>query len=444
MAKFTTIELDNYYNSSCAEPYPKVGVKPRWDEGTIDALSRLALGEVCARGIPFSLADLETEAHLIVLPASSDDGQPGESVVLPIGKKSHFVCFGHSCASRDNDGLEPAIGVEVARYTLVYADGSESMVAIRRRFEINPLRGGIGGSAFVAETMRSPRPLRPGESGPWGRNQTGVSGDNLPGIWIYAMPNPHPDKEIKEVRLQALTEDGVAIFGVTLAHFPDHPLRHWPRNTFRLSLPESVQVTPSDLTVDLDMGHITRLYPEPGLKETTWLDDPLTGLGSERQPVEPGRDFMVEATGSKAASFQIQAGEEKFELSYGEALKSGESRDEKGARVELCHPHKTWVHVKVIDEETGKPVPTRTRFLGPRGEYLPPYGHPAEVNTNWFEDEGGNIVLGGDTFAYLPGEFQIELPIGDVFVELHKGFEYEPTRKKLNIEPATRELTLKV
>ena len=444
MEKFTTIELDNYYNSSCAEPYPEVSAKPRWDEGTINALSRITLGEVYARGIPFSLSAPEAEQHLIVLPASSDDGQPGEPVALPIGKKAQFVCLGHSCASRDNDGLEPAIGIEVARYTLVYADGSEHTAAIRRRFEINPLGGGIGGSAFVAETMRSPRPLRPEESGSWGRDQTGVSGDNLPGIWIYAMPNPNPDKEIRELRLQALTEDGIAIFGVTLAHFPDHPLRHWPRNTFRLSLPESMQVTSEDLTVDLDMGHITRLYPEPGLNETTWLDDPLTGLGSEGRPAEPGHNFMVEATGSKAASFQIQAGEERFELSYGEALRCGESHDEKGARVELCHPHKTWVHVKVIDEETGKPVPTRTRFLGPRGEYLPPYGHPAEVNTNWFEDEGGNIVLGGDTFAYLPGEFQLELPVGDVFVELHKGFEYEPTRKKLNIEPATRELTLKI
>jgi hypothetical protein len=444
MEKFTTITLDNYYNSSRVEPYPKVGAKPRWDEGTINALNGLTLGEVCARGIPFSLADPEATAHLIVLPASTDDGKQGKPIALPIGKKAHFVCLGHSCARRDDDELNPAIGIEVARYTLVYEDGSEHTTAIRRRFEINPLGGGVGGSAFVAETMRTSRPLRPGEPGQWGWAQTGVSGDNLPGIWIYAMPNPNPQKEIKELRLQALTADGVAIFGITLAHFPDHPLRHWPRNTFRLSLPESVQVMPADLTVNLDMGHITRLYPDPGLNETMWLDDSLTGLGSQAKPPEPGRNFMVEATGSKAASFQIKAGEEKFELSYGEALKTGESRDEKGARVELCHPHKTWVHVKVIDEEIGKPVPTRTRFLGPRGEYLPPYGHPAEVNTNWFEDEGGNIVLGGDTFAYLPGEFQIELPVGDVFVELHKGFEYEPTRKKLNIETKTRELTLKV
>jgi hypothetical protein len=31
-----------------------------------------------------------------------------------------------------------------------------------------------------------------------------------------------------------------------------------------------------------------------------------------------------------------------------------------------------------------------------------------------------NIVLGGDTFAYVPGESEMELPVGDVLVELNK------------------------
>jgi len=286
--------------------------------------------------------------------------------------------------------------------------------------------------------------MKDDEQGAWGWRQTGVGRDGLPGIWIYAMQNPHPEKEIKELRMQALTEDGIAIFAITLAHFPHHPLRHWPRNTFRLSLPEAVTVTQSDLSINMDMGHITRLYPEPGLDEKSWLEDDLKGLGKQSEEAQPSKHFMVEATASKAASFKVQAGEEEFELSYGDALEKGAASEPKGAKIEVCHPHKTWVHVKVIDEETGKPTPTRTRFLGQRGEYLPPYGHPAVVNTNWFEDEGGNIVLGGATFAYLPGEFQIELPVGDVFVELNKGFEYEPVRKKLNIEPGTRELTLQV
>ena len=46
MEKFTIIALDNYYNSSCVEPYPKVSNKPRWDTGTLNALSRLGLAQL--------------------------------------------------------------------------------------------------------------------------------------------------------------------------------------------------------------------------------------------------------------------------------------------------------------------------------------------------------------------------------------------------------------
>ena len=439
MGKFTPISLSDCYNASLSAPHPVSGGKPRWDDGTINALGRLTLEEVSARGIPFHLSD-----RLIVPPAPAGDAGAGEPIAVPVGKEAHYVCVTHCCAGRPTDGMEPAIGDEVARYTLVYADGTQHATAIRRRFEICPLMNPLG-RAFVAETMNSPRPLRGGEPGAWGREQTGTGGNGLPGIWIYALPNPSPEKKIDKIQLEGLTEDGVAIFGITLAHFPDHPLRHWPRNTFRLSLPEGKEVLMSALSVDLDMGHVTRMYPEPGLDEESWLKDSLSGLGSEaqREP-QPTRNFMVEATGSKAASFHVQAGDEKLELSYGEALKSGEASHPSGARVQLCHPHKTWAHVKVVDEESGELIPTRARFLGPRGEYLPPYGHPADVNTNWFEDEGGNIVLGGDTFAYVPGEFQMDLPVGDVFVELNKGFEYQPMRKKLKVEAGTREITLKI
>ena len=439
MEKFTPIQLSDQCNASLSEPYPKSGEKARWDNATINAFGQMNLTDVSARGIPFSLSN-----QLIVLPAPGEGEKAGKPIAVPVGKEAHYICVTHCCAGRPTDGMSPSIGDKLAQYTLVYADGTRHAVTIRRRFEICPIMSPLG-RAFVAETMSSQSPLPQNAPGPWGRSQMGFKGENLPGVWIYALPNPNPEKKISEIHLEGLGEDGIAIFGITLAHFPDHPLRHWPRNTFRISLPEGKEMLMSAVSVDLDMGHITRMYPDPGLDEEKWLKDPLAGLGTEApSEPQPTRNFMVEATGSKAASFQIQAGDEKLELSYGEALKSGETSHPSGARIELCHPHKTWAHVKVVDEETNKPIPTRARFLGPRGEYLPPYGHPAEVNTNWFEDEGGNIVLGGDTFAYLPGEFQMELPVGDVFVELNKGFEYQPMRKKLNIEAGTRELTLKI
>ena len=50
--------------------------------------------------------------------------------------------------------------------------------------------------------------------------------------------------------------------------------------------------------------------------------------------------------------------------------------------------------------------------------------------------------IGGSNYAYVDGAFQIELPVGEVYVEATRGFEYEPLRQKLNIAAGQRELRL--
>src|SRR4029077_15127326 len=48
------------------------------------------------------------------------------------------------------------------------------------------------------------------------------------------------------------------------------------------------------------------------------------------------------------------------------------------------------------------------------------------------------------SFAYVDGAFQVELPVGDVYLEMTKGFEYEAVRKKLEIKPDQQELNLEI
>jgi hypothetical protein len=48
------------------------------------------------------------------------------------------------------------------------------------------------------------------------------------------------------------------------------------------------------------------------------------------------------------------------------------------------------------------------------------------------------------SFAYIDGNFQIELPVGEVYVEVTKGFEYAPVRRRLDIAPDQREVTLEI
>ena len=38
-------------------------------------------------------------------------------------------------------------------------------------------------------------------------------------------------------------------------------------------------------------------------------------------------------------------------------------------------------------------------------------------------------------FAYVHGEFTTDLPVGDMYVEIWKGFEYAPVRQKVRIQP---------
>jgi hypothetical protein len=66
------------------------------------------------------------------------------------------------------------------------------------------------------------------------------------------------------------------------------------------------------------------------------------------------------------------------------------------------------------------------------------------VNDNWFEDYGGDLKLGQTPYAYVDGRFQIELPEGECYAELSKGFEYAPVRRRLTIEPGQRALELRL
>ena len=76
------------------------------------------------------------------------------------------------------------------------------------------------------------------------------------------------------------------------------------------------------------------------------------------------------------------------------------------------------------------------------GRYIPPYGHATEINDGWFQDYGADVKLMDTPFAYVDGTFQVELPVGEVYVELTKGFEYAPVRRRLRIEAGQRELEI--
>ena len=108
---------------------------------------------------------------------------------------------------------------------------------------------------------------------------------------------------------------------------------------------------------------------------------------------------------------------------------------------------KNWVHVTVLDDDTGKPVPCRVHFRSPDGVPYQPYGHHNQANSNLHShhmDIGGDLRLGQITYAYIDGTCQGWLPRGEVVVDVARGFEYEPLRTIVDIAPGRRELTLRI
>jgi hypothetical protein len=429
--RFRQLTLSRYFNS----PTP---LGEGWADGAADVSAQLPRGPQAFWGIPFALgpADLKRKGLIVLQPG-------GKPVRVRLDGAATHVCVLHFCNDLPEYDANAAGGEHLADYSLIYADGSEHVQPIRRRFEINPFRGGWGFSAFAAQPAGMPRPSPDDPaSWSWGHEQTGVHHPGPHGLWVYALENPHPRKRLGALELRPVAAGPVAVLAVTLYSGPGHPLRHVPRRAYRLILPAAEKVKLADLKAELDMGVVTRLYAAPAPVDEQWLNSPEAGLGGPRPADEPRREFLLEATGAPGALLTVKAGGARHDLALNDALAKGRATHA-GARVELLQPSKTWVHVTVLDEH-GKPTPTRIHFRGKHGDYLPPYGHHADVNDRWFEDYGGDLKLGDTNFAYVPGAFQIDLPVGEVYVDISKGFEYTPVRRRLDIKPGQRELTLRI
>jgi len=417
--------------------------RPAWHGSLERPVEHLPRGRQQFWGIPFRLGPRDlSKRGVIVL------GEGVKPVEVRLRGRATHICLLHFCDLTEEMAQNTAGGELLAEYVLRYADGAEHSTPIRRRFEVNAFSRPWGYQAFAAMPAGMPTvmPDDPTTYG-WGRVQTGV---DVPGsplqTWVYALENPNPESPLEALVMQGTSAHPVAVLGVTLYDGPGHPLRHLPRKVFRLVLPRDEAALPGDVEAALDMGVVTQLYAAPAQVDEQWLHAEDAGLGLAVPTPGPTSGFILEATGAEGATLTVQSpGAEPHAIPFGPAHEEGRSASaDQRASIEIVNRRTTWVHVSVIDDDTGQPTPTRAHFRGPHGDYIAPYGHHAEINDRWFEDYGGELQLGAQSFAYVPGRFQIELPVGDVYVEVNKGFEYEPVRQRVQIDPGQRELELGV
>ncbi|MBN98222.1 MAG: hypothetical protein CME16_03070 [Gemmatimonadetes bacterium] len=415
------------------------------DDPDNTVLKRLPAGACKFWGIPFALAGEEADPAFVVVAGGALENVP-EQVVIPVGQKAHRVLFAHVCAPIQGEySTLEGTGESIATYRVVFEDGSVVEQELRRRFEIHDATIPWGHHPFLCRNCREFRSVELGDRTlPYGMAQVGVKtdyGGDLDGWWLFDWENPSPDKAIREIAVVATGATALALGAITLCHEQGDPLNWPPREEVALTV-EGDEDGVAAVEVEMERGEVVRqdmLF----VPREDFLTTDEAGWGRGGYEKRGGR--YLEIHGSREGALQVKSEDGKTErFRWGDVLEE-KKLQRGGMRLEMVSPGgKEWVHVRVEDGDSGKPVGSRIHFRSSQGAYFAPHGHQADVNVAWFEDMGGDCKVLGTPYAYIDGTCQIELPVGQVFVEVVRGFEYAPVRRQLEIKPGQRHLTLKL
>lgn len=426
---------------------------------------------------PRDLGDLTGQQSFAGIPFAL--GQPGEKNVILLEKQTvsielgnataTYLLFLHAVEDRVTnylagladfavDGNE--LGDLVADYTLEYEDGTTETAPILRRFAIQQSRIAWGASAFAAipalkagvfATLTEEKILGQPPTNDYGRGETRhVSGRERSAdrLWIYALPNPHPAKPIRRLVCTpqpersgdpsgasrgASKKERAVIYGITLTTVLAHPLRPGVRRKVRLTLPAGAKLNKlGELTgVEIDLGVVISARAALDYDHDRWL-------GSEPvvQPVRAEQAVIIEYAAHPQAKLYVTTGAESHHVYDLAALDSADI-------VEVAPAHRP-VSIRVVEKGTQQPVAVRIHCHGAHGEYLPPRGNHRKVNPYWFEDNYGEFVNVHNQYAYIHGECIVDLPLGEVYVEISKGYEMKPVRTRFAVTAETDVVTFEL
>ena len=451
----TPIDLRRYRTATARQ------LGSTFDPAYRSPIGRLPAGRRAFRGLPFQLARASTARRWLLL---------DREVVIDLraaGPASHVV-IAHFCdAWRDPVEGRPAdlpigwvtpVGQPLARYTLELASGRSVEGLVRRRFEINEGIVGWGQGAFAAVPHVVDQPLdwfgpypaiapggyaEPGHAGllgilpgSWGPAQTGVA-DSVPSptgdiaLWLYVIEVPGGPTDVAGLRMTPLAAlgagGGVVVAAVTAFRGTASPLAVEPRRTLKIERRHAAEVA-------VDLGQVFRRRPAPvPLKAAARPSSSIIGWGIPRPDAGPaGSTTAIVVDLAMAPDATIAIGDDRV---LARDLPDDGRRKRFGAVTIESMPTPTRrLEVEIVDAATREPMPARVRFRAADGRYLPPLGHRDEINPGLNEDTGADLLLGGSTYAYVPGRFPIELPDGAVQVEVVRGFGYRPLVRTIDVD----------
>jgi hypothetical protein len=402
------------------------------------------VGAQSFRGLPFQVGPDSGGDCFVALESSSGPAR------IDVGGSAHRVVFAHRLLSSEIDSGGP-VGLPVAEYVFHMAGGKEFRAPIRERFEIasvpNDSFRGPSGLPFQAVTDQK-HTLFDRDQGPWedlGHRQTEYDQATARSYFLWAWTNPEPESVIESIEILPQGAKFI-IAGVTLGHVDEHPFARQGRREARITVTDdAIANQPFDLSVEVDRGDTTFVFPLPKEPDSGFTDAYHKGYGQEDNTESDSAYAEVSAVPSATVTVK-QGDEEVGQVNWGEVEREGVAETPR-MKIELLDRGRNWVNVTVVDDDTGRPVPCRVHFRSPEGIPYQPHGHHNQVNSNigtWHIDVGGDVRLGQISYAYIDGNCQGWLPRGDVIVDVARGFEYEPLRTRVSIEPGQQRLELRL
>lgn len=459
---FTPVDLKQYFNARRANAGDGFASRPG-DTGWIDSLRGLKTH----RGMPF-LFGSETGPDVLEL----RPGAPPVAIALP-PRMASYILFVQVAADRPGASpvgfgeIGPAtlpvegnpLGDRVATYGLRYADGSETDVPVLRRFAIQQNHISWSASAFAALPLRAPivhastgedfvLGRAPGASFFQGeaRTESGRMDRQGENLWLYALPNPYPDKELSALILRAGQEISL-VFAVTTTTLTQHPLRLQGRRKLKVRLPPGVHLNKlGEVDVDdrgeqigMDLGTVISARAVLEYSRADWL-----GAQVDVQPVRSGNEVIVEYSAHPDARLYLHSDDSRLHVFELRSLEAAGDAGGAPLNVTTVEPATRPVRIRIVEKGSGVRVAARLHLHGAHGEYLPPKGHHRKVNTGRFEDFAGEFANGLNQYAYVDGSCEADLPLGPVFVEICRGFEVRPLRTIVEITATTDNLTFEL
>ena len=401
------------------------------------------IGRQKFHGLPFLIGSPKIDKSRCFLGFGVGPRLYQNPLTIRINRRAIYLIFAHAVLGTDLWRNGP-LGVEIARYVMHFADGSSYSRTIRERFEIGNFPVPWGQYPFLCRPDRNDY-LENRNQGAWARygfRLTEVGWGRPQGYFLWAWENPAPESEISHLEIFPRGAKFV-IAALTLSHLAEYPfIRNARRPVMFTLLDSDLAAKEFNLEVEIDRGVATYAYPLITVPPEG-LPQGRAGYGASVN--KSSSPAYCEIAAIPSAKIQVRHGSEFVgEVCWNELESLGYYSNEL-IRIELADPGRNWVRVEVLDQDTGRRLPCRIAFLSPEGIPYPPHGHHAPVFSNldtWNGDIGGDVQMGQIAYACIDGSCEGWLPRGKVWVDVARGYEYEPIRQFDNIAPGQTQLTI--